>query len=375
MLDMNATFSIVPDLVIVSLAHPDNPGRSETLTVKSGLTFDIGKLVRVTKTMNALYGGELNARSCLATLQEIAELPPTCGSWGLCFAFSSIGFTATTSMFEGTWIDATMAAALGLLVSLLFIASLKFHAYGPVFEISACILVGLAGRIFHSYTCYIKVALSPILILLPGYGMTMAVMEISAHQVTTGSIRLIYAIIYAFMLAYGLQIGSSAYIAINPDIADDGYCGAPVSPWFYLLLFPIMSVSIGIAYGSARRQWASQTCCAAIGFCVLYFLGRIVTDPQILSTIAAFAMGLYANLALKITGEPPLAPLCVGITLLVPGSIGVKDAFALLDKGDTSQAMYPIQMLRIALGLSVGLFASNMIVYPTGKIRSLYISL
>lgn len=149
-------------------------------------------------------------------------------------------------------------------------------------------------------------------------------MEILAHQVTTGAIRLAYAVIYAFLLAYGLQIGSSVYMAINPDIPDEGECGDPVSPWYYLLLFPIMSISIGLAYGSTRQQWASQTCCAAIGFCVLFFLGRIVSDPQVLSTIAAFAMGLYANFALKITGEPPLAPLCVGITLLVPGSLGME---------------------------------------------------
>jgi uncharacterized membrane protein YjjB (DUF3815 family) len=47
-----------------------------------------------------------------------------------------------------------------------------------------------------------------------------------------------------------------------------------------------------------------------------------VSDGQIVGSIAAFAIGLYSNFALNITGEPPLAPLCVGVTLLVPGSIG-----------------------------------------------------
>ncbi|KAI7883272.1 hypothetical protein K492DRAFT_126560, partial [Lichtheimia hyalospora FSU 10163] len=347
----------------------------ETLTIKSVVGFDVGKLVKMTKTMNALYKGKQNPEQCLMSLQDIIDAPPSCGNFALCFSFSAIGFTATACMFDGTWIDATAATILGFLVALLFIASIKIPAYGPVYEVSSCIIVGLAARLLHQYTCFITVGLSPILILLPGYGMTMAVMEILAHQVTTGTIRLAYAVIYAFLLAYGLQIGSSVYMAINPDIPDEGVCGDPVSPWYYLLLFPIMSISIGLAYGSTRQQWASQTCCAAIGFCVLFFLGRIVSDPQVLSTIAAFAMGLYANFALKITGEPPLAPLCVGITLLVPGSLGVRHAYALLHNNDVTQVLYPILMLQVSLGLAVGLHAAAIIVYPTSKIRSLYISL
>ncbi|KAI9499709.1 hypothetical protein BDB00DRAFT_753099 [Zychaea mexicana] len=376
MLAIEASFSIVPDLVLVSMAktyHHDDT--SKTLTIKSAQSFDTGKLVRVTKTMNNLYKGDLSLEDCLASLHEIIDSPATCGNFAVCFSFAAIGFSASVCMFNGSWLDASLAAGLGLIVAVLFIASMNFPVYGPVFEVSACIIVGIFGRVLHDYVCFSKVAVSSILILLPGYGMTMAVMEISAHQVTTGAIRLIYAVIYAFMLAYGLQIGSSVYMAINPSIQDEGTCGDPISPWFYLLLFPVMSISIGLAYGSSRHQWATQTACAAIGFCVLYFLGKIVTDAQILSTIAAFAMGLYANFALKLTGDPPLAPLCVGITLLVPGSIGVRDAFALLHQNDLSQGLYPIHMLRIALGLSVGLYASAMIVYPTGKLRSLYISL
>lgn len=61
---------------------------------------------------------------------------------------------------------------------------------------------------------------------------------------------------------------------------------------------------------------------ATIAFTLSYFLGRVVQDGQIVGSIAAFAIGLYSNFSLKVTGEPPLAPLCVGITLLVPGSIG-----------------------------------------------------
>ena len=203
MLAIDATFSIVPDLVLVSITKPsdsfDNsssngsgviveeheqrqqgPKRNyepETLTIKSAQNFDTGKLVRVTKTMNSLHRGDLGLDSCLASLHEIMEAPATCGPLEICFSFSAIGFSATLCMFEGSWYDALLAAALGLMVALLFLISMSFPVYGPVFEISACIMVGIFDRVLHDYVCFSKVAVSSILILLPGYGMTMAVVN------------------------------------------------------------------------------------------------------------------------------------------------------------------------------------------------------
>ena len=203
MLAIDATFSIVPDLVLVSITKPsdsfDNsssngsgivveeheqrqqvPKRNyepETLTIKSAQNFDTAKLVRVTKAMNSLHRGDLNLDSCLASLHEIIEAPATCGPLELCVSFAASGFSATLCMFEGSLFDALLAAALGLMVALLFLISMSFPVYGPVFEISACIMVGIFDRVLHDYVCFSKVAVSSILILLPGYGMTMAVVN------------------------------------------------------------------------------------------------------------------------------------------------------------------------------------------------------
>lgn len=132
-----------------------------------------------------------------------------------------------------------------------------------------------------------------------------------------------YAIFYAFQLAYGLQVGSNVYNAIDPNASEEGLCNQTlVSPWFYIPLLPLLSIAIALSYGSCKKQWISQTLSAGIAFCLTYFLGKVIPDGQIVGTIAAFGIGLYSNFALKLTGEPPLAPLSVGVTLLVPGSIG-----------------------------------------------------
>ncbi|KAI9270537.1 hypothetical protein BDA99DRAFT_433885 [Phascolomyces articulosus] len=336
-------------------------------------------------------GGNVNHNSiinddildeCIQSLQHVSNSPPTWGFFGVLFSFFTSSFTACAMLFNGSWMDCILSGVLGLVVAMLFVLASYRPIYGRVFEISSCVFVSALAQALQSYCCFTSVAVSGVLILLPGYAMTMAVMELSARRVTTGTIRLIYAVFYAFLLAYGFQIGSRAYNSISEVLNgpmeqehSDDLCGQnPISPWFYIPLLPLLSISISISYGSSVRQWCAQFGGTIIGFCLCYFMNKIVPDPPIVESTAAFAVGLYSHFVLKLTGEPPLISMAVGITLLVPGSIGVKGAYALIHQQDTNQTLFPIKMLTVALGLAAGLFASAMIVYPAGKKRTLLLS-
>ncbi|KAI8370401.1 uncharacterized protein BYT42DRAFT_502206 [Radiomyces spectabilis] len=373
MLSLNATFTFLSDSILISISSKDTD-EPYTMMVKAANGFDNGKIVRVNRIMNQFHKDKCTLDTCLETLQEITRDPPTVSAWQMIVAFGALGFSASIIMFQGSWIDGALSAVLGSIVGALAVLAGNITIYGRVFEVSACIIVGFTARAMNDYACFTSVAIPSILVLLPGYGMTMAMMELSSHHIPTGTIRLVYAIIYTLMLGYGLQMGSSLYGSINSSGADDGLCNRSVNPWFYIPLFPMMSISIGVSFGSSPKEWPSQIFCAASGFCVTYFLGKVVPDSQIVGSIAAFATALYANLALKVTGEPPLSPLCVGVTFLVPGSIGVRGVYALLHQEDLAQAIFALRMIMIAMGLSVGIFAASMIIYPSGKTKSLYIS-
>lgn len=147
-------------------------------------------------------------------------------------------------------------------------------------------------------------------------------MELSARQIAAGTIRFVYSVIYAFILGYGLQIGSSFYGSINPNSDSTGNCLPSVSEWYYVLFLPFLAISIAMTFGASVKQWPSMICCGVIAFVIIFFLNKVISDYQIAASISAFAIGLYANLALKVTRTPPLVPLSCGITLLVPGGIG-----------------------------------------------------
>ncbi|CAO3652999.1 unnamed protein product [Cunninghamella blakesleeana] len=339
---------------------------------------DNHKIEEMIKIINRFYKDEIPYETCMDDInKKIINTPMTCSIWKLIFAFIILGFSASIVMFHGTWIDGSIAGLLGGLVGLLLHLASMAPIYAPVYDISACAICAIIGRALHQYCCFNASVIPALLILLPGYNMTVSVMEITSKHVITGTLRMAYALIYTFMLAYGLRLGSYLYSVMDPTSPSAGYCPdtIDISHWYYFLLFPIMSIGIGISYGSSSKQWFSQILCATTGFLVTYYLNTIITDSQILGAISAFVVGVYGHLALKITGEPPISPISVGITLLVPGSIGVKSVYAMLHNHDTSQSTFALQMLNIAIGLAVGLIASSMIIYPSGKKRSLYISL
>ncbi|KAI8074839.1 hypothetical protein BC940DRAFT_230069 [Gongronella butleri] len=329
-----------------------------------------------TDEKNGVFWTPLELETCVDALRCINDDRPTCGFWGTLFAYTASAFSGCIILFGGSWIDGAVSGALGFVVGLLCYISAKYPVYGRVFELSSSVMVAIAARALHNYTCFSSVVVSSIFMVLPGYSMAIAAMELAARSINIGTIRLVYAVVYAFVLAYGMQVGHSMYSVMDPGAPEDGQCApSPISHWFFLPLFPLMTVSMGMAYGSSYRQYLTQTLCATVTYLPFYFLGKIIPEGQIVGCLAAFACGLYGNLALKITGEAPIVPVCVGITLLVPGSIGVRGAFAILHREDILHESFPIQMLTICLGLVAGLFSAAMIVYPSGKRRSLYISL
>lgn len=148
-------------------------------------------------------------------------------------------------------------------------------------------------------------------------------MELTARNIAAGTIRLVHAVFYAFLLAYGLQMGNRVYTSLGGQEVESS-CGAnPISPWLYIPLLPVLSLSIGMSYGSSVRQWPAQLGGSLITFCISYFLGKLVPDNMpAVNTVASFAIGLYSHLLLKLWRLTPLITVSVGVTLLVPGSIG-----------------------------------------------------
>lgn len=172
---VDAAFSFLPDSVLITFTNIND---TQSIMVKSPQGYDHGKIVSISDIMNHFHRGEIDLDQCLVLLHEVATAPPTCGLWSTLVFFTASSFTASAMMFGGTWIDASISGALGLLVAILYLLSARFPIYARVFEISASVAVAMITRALHTYCCFTGVAMSAILILLPGYTMTVGVVSL-----------------------------------------------------------------------------------------------------------------------------------------------------------------------------------------------------
>lgn len=76
----------------------------------------------------------------------------------------------------------------------------------------ACINAFLAAALASTkYFCFSAVASGSVVLILPGYIVLCGSLELANRSIISGSVRLVYAILYALFLGFGLAMGSELY--------------------------------------------------------------------------------------------------------------------------------------------------------------------
>lgn len=216
------------------------------------------------------------------------------------------------------------------------------------------------------------------MIALPGYSLTSAVMELAAKNLISGVVHLTYSMMYVLFLAFGIGYGCSVWRLAHPDFDINVLtaCTDSINPYWTFLLLPFTTVAIGIVYGASADQWLPMVLDSGVAYAVYYFLSKSIGATSVVTpSVGAFALGLGGNIYSRITNRLAFPPLMGGIIILVPGSLGVKGAVHLFDGSttDSTGSSFVFQVLGIALSLTLGLFLANLVVYPKGKKRSIYL--
>jgi uncharacterized membrane protein YjjB (DUF3815 family) len=200
-------------------------------------------------------------------------------------------------------------------------------------------------------------------------------MELSAQHMITGTIRFGYSLLYALLIGYGLEVGSTLYSSVDPALPTDfASCSYSVSEWSYIPLYPVVAITTAITTGATVRQWPSIIMCSCLGMAVTYFVGKVISESQIVASIAAFVIGLFGRLYYRVTGDLALVPLCSAMGLLTAGNIGVKGVYLLMQESNDGGS-FALQMVMTSLAIAIGLFASALIpFYPKSKRRIVNLS-
>ncbi|KAJ5481842.1 hypothetical protein N7475_000654 [Penicillium sp. IBT 31633x] len=415
-IQIDGQFLYIPGCMIISFDDATTH-TTEVKVVRSIQGIDLGKLADVHEIYKEVIHDVIGVEEAILRLDEVMKKPSKFHILFLIFAHGCASASVGPFAFNARPIDIPIAFLLGCLLGVLqLILSPKSSLYSNVFEISAAVLTSFLARAFGSIRfegqplfCFSALAQSSIALILPGYTVLCASLELQSRSIVAGSVRMVYAIIYSLFLGFGITIGTAVYGLLDSQASTEYTCPASPIRNEYLQRFPfviLFTICLAIVNRAKWRQMPIMLFISLAGYVTNYFSAkRLSSNTQVSNALGAFVIGVMGNFYSRLRHGLAAAAMLPAIFVLVPsglaasgslisgitsaeeitrsphsivsnGTQGFVDAAKHLSTDEARDRSFGVVfdigygMIQVAIGTTVGLFLAALVVYPLGKKRS-----
>jgi uncharacterized membrane protein YjjP (DUF1212 family) len=311
---------------------------------------DLGRLADLDGLVRDVAEGRRPLDEADAELRRLLARPPR---WPMPHQLVA-GFASSCGaavLFGGGGLDVALAGVLGLGVTAWGLLATRWPKLdGPM--LVGCgfgaMAVARAASLVRPDVHPLVVALSALILLLPGLTFTVAVMELASRHLASGTARLGAAAVT--LLQLGLGIGAARGVVPAAALGT----GTPLPAWS----LPVVGVGLPLAVAvllHARRRDLGIVTVASLVAVTGARVGVAWLGPALGAGLGAFVLGLVANGWSRVTNRPGIVPLTTGMILLVPGSFGLRSLAFLLEGDVLVGVEQAFQMVTIAGSLAAGL--------------------
>ncbi|KAL8997392.1 MAG: hypothetical protein Q9169_003323 [Polycauliona sp. 2 TL-2023] len=403
-LEIDGQFLYIPGCMIISF-DDSRTHTTEVKIVRTNQAIDLGKLRDVHEIYKETLHDMIGVEEAMQRLDSVMLRAQRYNRWILVMVYGLASACVGPFAFGARAIDLPIAFVLGCCLGFMqHILAPKSELYSNIFEVTAAVLTSFLARAFGSIRdgqlfCFSALAQSSIALILPGYTVLCGALELQSRNILAGSVRMVYAIIYSLFLGYGITIGTSFYGGIDKNAISETSCRSPPPDWFPYIFVPPFTLCLIIINQGKWKQTPAMLVIAFTGYIVNRFSAvRFASNAQIANTLGALAVGVLGNLYSRLRHGVAAAALLPAIFVQVPSGLaaggslvsGVTSANqinrvagnvdgittvsnATQAAGATVNNMVfnvGYSMIQVAIGITVGLFLSALVVYPLGKRRS-----
>ncbi|KAK5191639.1 pheromone-regulated protein prm10 [Exophiala xenobiotica] len=419
-LGIDGDFLYLPGSMIVSINDRVTMSTEVTL-VRETQNVDLGKFKDVFSIYKCVIHGKLTSQEGLDELEDIIKSPKRIKTAWQILAFGIAAVAVGPFAFSARPVDFGPSFILGCTLGFLqLVVVTRSSQFSHVFEVLAAVIISFAARglgsIYHNghpVFCFSAIAQSSIALILPGYTVLCAALELQSKNLVAGSVRMVYAIIYSLFLGFGILIGTVLMGVMYPGAQSSVTCDTPdywdTSKPSYKLIYvkfiwvPIFAVCLALINQAKWRQVPVMALIAMAGYQANFWVSQHLSNNiQVANAIGAFVVGCMANLYSRFFHGLAAAAMLPAIFVQVPSGLaasgslvaGITSAnqitnnatgISIINNGtagfqeaqDSSTSVYSgtifnvgYGMVQIAIGISVGLYLSALVVYPIGKRRS-----
>ncbi|KAI3140498.1 hypothetical protein CBS147326_2199 [Penicillium roqueforti] len=409
-LEVDSQYLYLPGCMIMSFDDPSTR-TTEVKMVRVAQGVNLARLSDTHLIYKNVIHDVIGIEEAIQELDAVIKKKPIYHKFIVILVYGLATATVGPFAFSARPIDMPIIFLNGILVGLMqHVAAPRSVLYSNVFEVTSTVVTSFLARAFGSISlgvvngkpqylfCFSAIAQSSIALILPGFLVLCSSLELQSHQIIAGSIRMVYALLFSLFIGYGITVGTTIYGLMDNHAVSDTSCpdkGAFKNP--YVQRFPfvaIQTVWLLIINQGKWKQLPPMIIIAMAGYISNYFsTKRLGSNSQVANTVGAFVIGIMGNLYSRLWHGHAATAILPGIFILVPSGLaatgslisGVQSADEIRQSvgahgssssapgaGLQSNSIFSLGfgMIQVAIGITIGLFISALVVYPYGKARS-----
>jgi uncharacterized membrane protein YjjP (DUF1212 family) len=303
-LEIEAQFLYMPGCMICAF-DDTSIHTSEVKLVRTAQGVDLGKLRDVHEIYKDVVHDRIGVDEATPRLEAIMGRKNKFGRWPRVPVYGLASATVAPFAFNARPIDLPFCFVLGCIIGWLqLIVAPGNELISNVFEIGAAVITSFLARALGSIRgsdgkeifCFSAMAQSSIALILPGFMVLCASLELQSKHIVAGSVRMVYAIIYSLFLGFGITIGTVLYGMMDKNATSRTTCNEPMSSHFYYLFVLAFSLCLMVVNQAKYKQMPSMAIIALIGYVVNFHSSQYFKDnAQVSNTLGALAIGIAAN--------------------------------------------------------------------------------
>ena len=304
-LEIEAQFLYMPGCMIIAF-DDSSVHTSEVKLVRTAQGVDLGKLRDVHEIYKDVVHDRIGVDEATPRLETIMERKNKFGRWLRVPVYGLASATVGPFAFGARPIDLPFCFLLGCIIGWLqLIVAPGNELISNVFEIGAAVITSFLARALGSIRdkngneifCFSAMAQSSIALILPGFMVLCASLELQSKHIVAGSVRMVYAIIYSLFLGFGITIGTVLYGMMDHNATSRKTCREPMSSHYYYIFVVIFALCLMIVNQAKYKQMPSMAIIALIGYVVNFHSSQYFkNNAQVSNTLGALAIGIAANI-------------------------------------------------------------------------------
>ena len=294
-------------------------------------------------------------------LAAIMREPPPWSGW----QFVGMGFllsAAVAMLLRGGWVEMLCGGLIGMGFVAGYLLFSRIPRLGPAVPVILCALAAIAAQglaqVFPQQLPFIS-AVAGIVLLLPGFMITVAMSELATQNYLAGTGRLTGALVLLFLMGAGLAIGSQVSLTWLPPLPLPAST-ASLPAWAVWLSIAALGVSL---LAVLQAPWSAVH--VSVGACLLAWAVYSLVDARMGNVVGAFAGALAVASAghlYQYQSKRPAALVQIpGLIALVPGSMGFRGVHALIQQDSAAGIGLMTNMVLTGVVLAVGLLLADNI--------------